>query len=217
MDFKKTYNKDYFNGKNSFFWKMGYGRFSKLYFDNLFEPLKPYIKKTKEGKVLDVGCAYGFLLERFPDTFEKFGLDISEYATKEAQRRLPAATLKVSSAESELPFPQNFFDIIIFNDVIEHLENPGVALENIRKVLKTEGILYINTPNLNLLRRKVLAYADKKEHHISLFSHRALLSLLAETGFKVVDHWTYANAIGFFFIKFHSNLGVEQAFICKKT
>lgn len=216
MDYKKIYNKDYFSGKNSFFYKLGYGNFAKFYFDNLFKPIKPYIDKMSNGKVLDVGCAYGFMLERFPDSFEKFGVDVSEYAISVAKKRLPSAVFAVSDAEKRLPFQEDTFDTIICNDVLEHLENPAVALENIKRVLKKGGILYINTPNLNLFRKKVLGFADKKEHHMSLFPHKKLLDLLERVGFKVEEHWTYINFTYFFFLKFVSNVGTESAFICSK-
>lgn len=216
MSYKETYNRDYFSGRDSFFYKLGYGRLAKIYFNNLFQPLKSHTQKIKKGKVLDVGCAYGFMLRKFPDTFEKFGIDISDYAIREAKKRLPEAALTVGNAEDELPFPERFFDIVICNDVLEHLADPASALKNIRKVLNNNGILYINTPNLNWFRRKVFTYADKKEHHLSLFSHQTLLNLLAESGFEVIDHWTYTNLTYFFFLKFKLTLGVESAFICRK-
>jgi len=217
MDYKKIYNQNYFSGKDSFFYKLGYGRFAKFYFNNLFKPLKPHIQKIGRGKILDVGCAYGFMLRKFPDTFEKFGVDISDYAIMEAHKRLPGAALIVGNAEDGLPFPEGFFDIVVCNDVLEHLADPASALKNIRKVLNNNGILYINTPNLNWFRRKVFACADKKEHHFSLFSHETLFDLLTKCGFEILNRWTYTNLTYFFFLKFKSTLGIESAFICRKS
>ena len=216
MDYQKVYNKDYFSGKTSFFYKLGYGNFQKFYFDNLFKSIDSYVTKKTSGKVLDVGCAYGFMLEKFPDSFDKFGVDVSEYAIRVAKKRLPSIAFTVSNIEDELPFQEETFDIVICNDVLEHLENPAVALKNIKRVLKKGGILYINTPNLNLFRKKFLGYADKMEHHISLFIHNDLLDLLEKVGFKVETHWTYINYTYFFFVKFNSNRGTESAFICIK-
>lgn len=119
--------------------------------------------------------------------------------------------------KKSLPFQEDTFDIVICNDVLEHLDNPVAALENIKIVLKRGGILYINTPNLNLFRKKVLGFADKKEHHISLFPHKNLLDLLKKVGFKVEEHWTYINFTYFFFIKFNSNIGTESGYICSNS
>lgn len=216
MDYKKVYTENYFSGKDSFFYSLGYGNFQKTYFKNLFRQLKPYLKDIKQGKVLDVGCAYGFMLQKFPGSFEKFGVDISEHAIAEAKKRLPDAILNVAGAEDVLPFPEYFFDIVICNDIIEHLENPRTALENIKNVLKKDGVLYLNTPNYNWLRKKLFAYADRKEHHISLLPHKTLFNLLTEVGFNVIDQCTYTTITFFFITKFHSNSGHEQMFFCKK-
>ena len=216
MDYKAVYTENYFNGKDSFFYRLGYGRFSRPYFDNLFSPLKPYLRTIKKGKILDIGCAYGFMLQRFPDSFEKFGMDVSNHAIREASKRLPHAILKVGEAEREFPFQKDFFDVVICNDVLEHLEDPVKALEHIYKVLKKGGILYINTPNANWIRNMLFRYADIREHHISLFGHRALLDALANAGFAVQDHWTCVNIAPFFSLTFRSNLGTESAFICRK-
>jgi SAM-dependent methyltransferase len=216
MDYEKVYTEDYFSGRDSFFYMFGYGRFQKFYLKSLSRPLQPYIKKFGQGKVLDIGCAYGSMLQKFPDRFEKFGIDISEYAIAEGRKKFPHSIFKVSGAEDALPFPENSFDIIICNDVIEHLENPDAALQNIQKVLKKDGVLYINTPNFNWIRKKLFSYADKKEHHISLFPHKTLFDLLIKCNFRIIDHWTYTNITLFFFSKFNSNIGPESAFICKK-
>lgn len=214
MDYKEIYNQDYFSGKNSFFYKLGYDRCATAYFNSMFRQVTRYLKKIKEGKVLDIGCAHGFMLERFPESFLKFGLDVSEYAIGIARKRLPKSIFRVGEAEDNLPFEKDFFDVVLLNDIIEHLENPALALDNTSKVLKKGGILYITTPNLNTFRKKFLKYADAKEHHISLFSHVDFMKLLAEVGFKVLERWTFCYL--FFYLRFESNIGIESAFICTK-
>ena len=214
MDYKKVYNENYFNGKNSFFWKLGYGNFSRFYFNNMFRNIRKYVPKNHGRTVLDVGCAYGFMLQKLPDSYKKFRIDISQHAISVAKKRLPGATLKICGAEDQLAFQQDFFDIILLNDVLEHLKFPKIALKNIQKLLKKDGILYITTPNLNLMRKKIYRYADKKEHHVSLFPHLELKSTLDSLGFRIMDHWTFLNF--FAYLKFESNIGPESAFICKK-
>lgn len=214
MDYKKIYNKDYFSGKSSFFYKLGYGRFAGFYFDGILKPLKKYIGSSQNKKVLDVGCAYGYILDRFPASFKKYGLDVSDYAIEIAKKRLPHANLRVWNTEDPFPFEDNFFDYITCNDILEHLEKPEKALKNIFKVLKREGILYVNSPNLNVIRKKIFAYADKKEHHISLMSHSDLKNTLITAGFFILDHWTFSNIP--FYVRFNLNLGTESAFILTK-
>jgi len=217
MDYKKVYTEDYFSGKNSFFYSHGYENVPGPYFSSMYRPLKPYLAKIQRGKVLDVGCAYGFMLEKFPDTFEKYGIDVSEHAILEARKRLPDALLTVGGAEEKLPFPDDYFDVIMTNDVLEHLENPKAALEQMCRVLKTGGILYINIPNLNWARRTFFADADRKEHHISLMTRVELLDMVKELGFTVINHWTFITFPFFFFPSFRSNMGIETACVIRKN
>ncbi|MBS2018426.1 MAG: class I SAM-dependent methyltransferase [Deltaproteobacteria bacterium] len=220
MDYAATYTEDYFGGKTSFFYRLGYGRFARFHFDSLVRPLRPYLapylERPSPSRVLDVGCAYGLVLARMPDRFEKFGVDVSTHAIGEARRRFPASTFVVAGAEEPLPFEPASFDVVLCNDVIEHLEKPWLALANIWDSLAPGGLLYLNTPNLNALRRRFFARADAAEHHISLFEHARLRDLLQNLGFDIVDHWTYTDITYFFFPRFRSNLGIESAFVCRK-
>lgn len=216
MDYASVYSRDYFEGKTSFFYKLGYGRFAKLHFDSLVRPLRPHLARIGGGAVLDVGCAYGFVLSRMPSTFRKFGVDVSAHAIARARERLPDAGLHVANAEDPLPFADGAFDVVLCNDVIEHLEQPVRALENVAAVIRPGGLLYLNTPNLNWLRRWLFAGADAAEHHVSLFAHDELATLLGDLGFDLLDHFTYTDVPQLFFPRFRSNLGVESAFICAK-
>lgn len=212
MDYKKVYTQDYFSGKTSFFYKFGYHRTPKSQFAFYFKTIEPYLKNLSGKKVLDVGCAYGFMLERFPADYEKFGVDVSDHAIAQAKKRLPGASFQlINTAERELPFPENFFDVVVCNDVIEHVEHPAHALQSIKRVLKKNGILYVSAPNLNWIRKTFFAYADRKENHISLMPHRVLEEVLIQNGFEVFERFTST-----FFLKFKSNFGVESVFIARK-
>jgi 2-polyprenyl-3-methyl-5-hydroxy-6-metoxy-1,4-benzoquinol methylase len=215
--YQQIYNEDYFNGKSSFFWMGGYGGYGLLgknYFNNLFRPLTPYLITKRGATVLDIGCAYGFMLERFPQNYRKFGVDVSAHAISVAEKRLPEGVFKVAGIESRVPYKKDFFDTIICNDVLEHLEKPKKALEQMWLSLRPRGILYLTTPNYNFLRKTLFVYPDKKEHHISLLPHQQLLDLLSEIGFKVIDHWTFFH-LGLY-LRRDSNTGVESAIIARK-
>jgi 2-polyprenyl-3-methyl-5-hydroxy-6-metoxy-1,4-benzoquinol methylase len=79
-----------------------------------------------------------------------------------AKKRFPSMTFRVSNVEDALPFPEETFDIVICNDVLEHLKNPPKALVNIMRGLTKGGVLYINTPNLNFIRKKSSSMLIKK-------------------------------------------------------
>jgi SAM-dependent methyltransferase len=54
---------------------------------------------------------------------------------------------KVNGSALVLPFAANSFDIIILQDVIEHLEQPHIIIEEMHRVLKPQGVVYLSTPN----------------------------------------------------------------------
>ncbi|MBU1975508.1 MAG: class I SAM-dependent methyltransferase [Nanoarchaeota archaeon] len=209
MNYKVIYNENYFSGKNSFFYTLGYGRFSGTYFNSLYKSIHKYVKN--DFHVLDVGCAYGLMLLRFPDSVQKFGLDVSKYAIDIARSKVPGAVFKLGNAEHRFPFAG--IDMILLNDVIEHIEQPESLLKNTYSALKRGGILFITTPNLNIVRKRLFRYADTKEHHISMFTHEDLLDLLERSGFSVLEKWTFIDIISS--IRLSSN-GLESAFICRK-
>ena len=217
VNYKDVYDENYFNGKNSFFWQGGYGHnwgFAWIYFDNLYRQFIPYIKQYSQANVLDVGCAYGLMLKRFPSDFHKYGIDVSQHAIARAKQILPHSKFAEVNVENSIPFKNNFFDIVTCNDVIEHLERPDAALIQIYKVLKPGGILYLTTPNFNWLRKVLFAYPDRREHHISLIPHKTLETQLQQIGFKVKKRWTFSNI--FIYIRYPGTLGIESAFICTK-
>ena len=220
IDYEKIYNHDYFSGKNSFFYRTGYGDYAfwglaKYSFQNLSNPIKKYLDKSDTTRILDVGCAYGIMLEQFPKNFQKTGIDVSSHAIDVARKRLPDADFVVGDAQKLYPFPKDHFDVVICNDVLEHVEEPEKVLENIWTVLKPHGFIYVTTPNLNFIRKTLFAYPDKKEHHISLVSHDKLLALLQKTGFTIKERWTFFNIVIRIF-RLASNVGSESGVICSK-
>ncbi|PIY60032.1 hypothetical protein COY95_03925 [Candidatus Woesearchaeota archaeon CG_4_10_14_0_8_um_filter_47_5] len=218
MNYEEIYDEGYFNGKRSFFDFSGYRNsgYYKRYFANEYFQVKEYVNRAG-GRVLDVGCAYGFLLEQFPSSFEKYGIDVSGHAVSVAKKRMPEGKFYRVGAEDLKPgslFPTDFFDVIVFNNVIEHLMNPKKSLRNIFSLLKKGGLLYLTAPNLNIIRKILFYFPDKMEYHISLMSFPEMNTLLSTTGYRVLQKWTCINLIKY--LKFSNNLGIDMGFICER-
>lgn len=101
-------------------------------------------KFKKEGRLLDVGCAFGFFLklaEKYG--FQPFGIDISSYAVKKARKIVKGKILQ-GDIEEDIPFPDNFFDVITLFDILEHLKNPKRVLSQLKKKIKHSGYIYNN-------------------------------------------------------------------------
>jgi 2-polyprenyl-3-methyl-5-hydroxy-6-metoxy-1,4-benzoquinol methylase len=153
------------------------------------EVLMKKIKKVKPaGKLLDIGCYSGIFLEiAQKHNYEIFGIEASPEAVNHS---IPSIreNLKVGLVEEMLKqFPDNFFDVITLFDVIEHLENPGKILVEVRNKLKNDGFLIFSTPNLSSFMAHLQggSWYAILPHHLYYFSLKNLSLLLAQNGFTI--------------------------------
>ena len=123
----------------------------------IFKDISKIIRIEQTQKVLDVGFGGGFLLKKFLETTEKenlFGMDISDkYIDKIdfAERN----HFCVGDAQDNLDFfEDNFFDIVVSTDVIEHIFDPITFYNNLLRKTKAGGYIFLNIPlELNLSSR----------------------------------------------------------------
>jgi len=86
------------------------------------------------------------------------------------------------------------FEIIVAGEIIEHLSNVGLFLENVKKIMADETLLVISTINAFCLRRFIrIPFGLESVHpdHVYYFSHATLTSLLNRKGFKIVERANY--------------------------
>jgi len=105
----------------------------------------------KITRVLDLGVGDGSVVKQLVDALGLdcvvYGVDIDERALKQAKER-GIIVSKVDLNKDKLPYQDNYFDLVLMEEVIEHLANPDNALEEVRRVLKPGGLFIITTPNL---------------------------------------------------------------------
>ncbi|NOQ55756.1 MAG: methyltransferase domain-containing protein [Nanohaloarchaea archaeon] len=115
------------------------------------------ITKTK-GKVLDVGCGPGILIDEIikDKKCEYFGIDISEKMIKEAVKKYKIqkkAHFSVGNAE-KLDFPDKCFDVVIALGLLEYLDNPKDAFKEVNRILKDDGELIVSFCNRRSIYNK---------------------------------------------------------------
>ncbi len=147
------------------------------------------------GTVLDVGCATGYLSFELKEKGCKVtGLEIDPEMAEEA--RLNCDKVIVGNAEAiELPYKE-YFDVILYADVLEHLRNPLEVLIRFRSYLKQNGYIVVSIPNvanwfvrLSLLFGK-FNYSSKRYTiidlgHLRFFTLKTIGEMLDEAGFKI--------------------------------
>ena len=210
--YESLYTEEYFSGKRSFFYRLtgGYRDLAAV-FDGYAADVR---RHASGGRLLDVGCAYGFLLRRLESEFETFGLDVSEHAVEKARSVATQSQLQVHNILEPLPFDDHSFDVVTMTDILEHVPGPAGILAEVARVCRRGAVVYIATPNRNLIRRTLYWIPDRMEHHTSLLSFAQLGQLLQEAGFETIERFTSINAI--FKKRFTRGIGPEQTYIARK-
>lgn len=186
----EEFGASYFYG----FTKSNYVNYEKLNPSKLFEGILYFVREhdIKVKKVLDVGCAFGFLLRELSSFFDELhGFDISEFAIKKARKVIPEASLQIHSLEDPLPYPDNSFDCITAVDVLEHTQNFEKSFEKIVPKLKKKGYLIVSTP-LDDWPRRYFGFLDKDKTHISVLAENELTKIIKKNDMQVIDKRYYA-------------------------
>ncbi|MBI3538140.1 MAG: class I SAM-dependent methyltransferase [Chloroflexi bacterium] len=167
---------------------------SARFYARLVRRYAPKITETR--RVLDIGCAFGWVLQNLARDFELHGVDISEYAIRLAREKLPRANLRVGDASTLRDFPDAHFDALVSKHVFEHLANPAKTLRECARVLKRGGVLIFGTPNADnpLKNLKGAQWIGVKDpSHISVLPSRKWIALTRAAGLRVArafsDGW----------------------------
>ncbi len=148
--------------------------------------------KKGPGRVLDVGCAAGFFLKVMSDKgWETHGIEVSETVAAYAREELGLANVRTGDTSKLANLPENYFDVITFWDVVEHLEDPISTLKAARLCLKDDGILIIETQNIESAFAVLLCSCwqhFKYEEHLYHFCPTTVRLLVEKSGFHVVEN-----------------------------
>lgn len=164
----------------------------KKYSDDIEARLTGRHKKCIEicGEVVDktilnIGCYNGWFEKTAIEKGckEVIGIDIDDEFLKLSRRNVNKARFLKASV-FDLPFPDEYFDLVTMFDVFEHIPKDGEkeALAEVKRILRKEGRVIISTPKANLLSN----FLDPAWY----FGHRHyspsyITSLLADSGFNV--------------------------------
>ncbi|MEM3374122.1 MAG: class I SAM-dependent methyltransferase [Candidatus Woesearchaeota archaeon] len=120
----------------------------------IYTDLEKFLKNNyKKGhRLLDVGAGTGIYSKLAKKIgYEVYAIDYNPEICKFKEIKILFCDLNTQ----KLPFLDNYFDVVIMTEVIEHLYNTGFILSEINRVLKEKGILYLTTPNLANLKNKL--------------------------------------------------------------
>src|SRR5258708_44973 len=165
------------------------------------------ISKTPEN-ILDVGCASGLFLSeisrKFPNA-KYTGVDVYEEAITYGKKQYKNLQL-VEADGHTLPFVKNSFDVVICNEVLEHVVDPGKVLQEIKRVLSPEGCAIIEMDTGNFLFRFVWYFWTHARHgvwedaHIQVFNTKILEDLIKKNGFTIIKKKIFNSSMAVVFL-----------------
>lgn len=164
----------------------------KDYFIELFLPIVNKIKQYKpSGKILDVGCSSGILLELLKKNgYDIYGAEPNIHAFKIASKKFPKKIIYGTIFDVSKHKKNIQFDVIIYNHVLEHVNDIKMEIILIKKMLKKDGIFVLGLPNTSncifLLRKKYWEPLMPLEH-VWHFSKNYLTAYLKKNGFTIIN------------------------------
>jgi len=156
--------------------------------------------KLNKDKLLDIGCGGGMLTESLPYYFPKaniFGCDISKTAIKYAAKFGSGKVKYNQIQDNRFPYKDNFFDVCICFDVLEHVPDANIFLQEIKRVLKKGGKVFLIVPcegerftytwffqKIRLGQHMTRRYLG---HIHPEFTHKTVVNLLQKHGFIIKE------------------------------
>ena len=163
---------------------------------SLHSPHVKIFNLVKPGKkVLDVGCASGYLAKRLiKKGCQIFGIEIDKQAAREAEKHCQKVINADVELIDELSFPNKFFDVIIYSDILEHLKRPDLVLMKLKKYLADDGLVIASIPNIARIEFRLRLALGKfdyqesgilKKDHLRFFTLFSVKKMFQEAGFKI--------------------------------
>ncbi len=157
--------------------------------------LQPYLKA--QTSLVEIACGEIGPQNVLPLPPEStyIGVDISLPALKNT-RQTDASTLLVCADACHLPFQPDIIPAALLLELLEHIPDPGKAVEELHRSLVPGGIACVTVPKFDFplfrdqliaVLRKVIGYDLERDEHLRVFSTKQVKDLLATNGFSVVE------------------------------
>jgi SAM-dependent methyltransferase len=145
-------------------------------------------RHTRRGSFLDLGCWVGFMLDEARGRgWDVVGVEPSEFASSYARERLGLDVRSEALMRAELR--DGHFQAVFMGDVIEHLTDPEAAVRRVETLLAPYGLLVLALPDAGsrVARAMGKRWWSVIPTHVQYFTRKSMRTLLARTGFEIVE------------------------------
>jgi len=166
------------------------------YYSNIRPEMYEFIP-VKAGKILEAGCGEGIFASQVKEKLnaEVWGLELDFESAEIASKKIDKV-LQGDIALTISQLPKNYFDCIIFNDVLEHLVNPYEVLEALKQNLAPNGVIVSSIPNARYWRVfKMYVFGKNWKYendgvmdrtHLRFFTKRSISEMFENLKYDVV-------------------------------
>ena len=138
------------------------------------------------GRLLEIGCAYGFFLDVARASFRVSGVDLAPEAVAACRERQLDVVQKADESFYESRGP---FDVVVMLDVLEHLEAPDEVLRTVHRHTRPGSLLVLSTGDFGSVAARLLGRHWRlmtPPQHLWFFTERSLGRLLERHGLRVL-------------------------------
>jgi 2-polyprenyl-3-methyl-5-hydroxy-6-metoxy-1,4-benzoquinol methylase len=163
------------------------------YYGEARREMLPFVP-ARRAHVLEIGCGEGRFSGALTGVEESWGVEPSPAA--EVAKHHLTRVLQATFDEAEPELPVGFFDLVICNDVIEHLPDHGSFLARIGRYMAPDGMIIGSIPNVRFYNNMFEYLLEKDWHytdsgvldrtHLTFFTQKSLRKVLERHGFKVL-------------------------------
>ncbi len=170
-----------------------------------------------KGRLLEMGCAYGYFLDEAAGRFDVRGVELADHARLSCQARglQVAASIEDDAVRAAAPY-----DAVVMLDVIEHLPEPAQTLRAVAQLIRPGGRLVLTTGDFGSLGARALGRRWRlmtPPQHLWFFTVQALSRCLQRAGFKVqaVSHPSKRVPLSLIAFQLGRMLGSRRGWRCK--
>jgi 2-polyprenyl-3-methyl-5-hydroxy-6-metoxy-1,4-benzoquinol methylase len=183
-DLEKLYSEEIYRSKNG---KRFHGPIEKLIYIWRLQRKKRIEKHAGKGKILDIGCGRGLFLDIMRTYgWTVKGVEFGQAAVENASSAYGIDVISETRMQNELPDEE--FDVITMNHVLEHVYDPVETIHECSRTLKYGGLLVVSVPNILSLQASFgnqdWFHLDPP-YHLHHFSEQGLTKLLENHSFSI--------------------------------
>ena len=178
------------------------------------EEMKIVSQHTRGKKVLEIGCGTGVLMEWIQKDCNVMGVDLSPGMVRKAQKK---GLVVVQGRAEELPHEADMFDVVYSFKTLPHVSGIAQALTEINRVLKRDGIAFVefyNRHSVKYVLNKIAHFFFPRDFFIRYDTIQEIRAACAQTGFEVRNVYGIKFLFPHVFFRFRIVRWIEH--VCQK-